>query len=195
MIEAKMRDLFVGIAWGPVDADPPSSVLRRVHRRRIRNVGAIVVLSLAIMFAGVAAPRVLRDSEVAPVTGTGEAPTMKSVSPEDLAAACCPLGLLAPSTDDPPISKSEAERIALERKQFPPGTVVLESVLARTPEIPGAWLSAGVPVEDFWIVSMWPPNGEPGDAPSYTYGLVFIDARSGTWLSTARGGPPRGEPS
>lgn len=189
MIETKIRDLFADIAAAPVDALPETVVLRRVRRRRIRNGGGAVLLGLAVVVGGVAVPRMFNDRATSPITGSDEAPSMKSVPPEVLAEMCCPMGLLAPSTNDPPISKSRAEQIVLDRKQFPPGTVVLESVLARTPKNPNAWLSAGVPVEDFWIVSMWPPDGP--DAPSYTYGLVFIDARTGTWLSTAWGGPPR----
>ena len=194
MIETKIHDFFAGIDSLPVDAHPANGVLRQVRRRRIRNGSGIILLSLALVCGAVAAPRILSDRAVTPVTSTGEAPTMKSVTPEQLAAACCPLGLLAPSTSNPPISKARAERIALERKQFPPGTTILESILARTPEIPNGWLAAGVDVEDFWIMSMWPPNGEFGrstvggpDSPAFTYGLVFIDARTGTWLSTARG--------
>ncbi|HEX9697208.1 MAG TPA: hypothetical protein VGB64_12960 [Actinomycetota bacterium] len=205
MIEAKIRDLLADIASAPVVAQPSPAVLRRARRRRIRNGSGIILLSVAIVCgAGLGAGvvrRALGDGAAAPVSGGGGAPTMTSVTPGQIAEACCRYGLRAPSTNDPPLSKERAEQIALGRTStivggsFPPGTIVLESVLASTPENPPAWSSAGVPVDDFWIVSMWPPNGEfgrcgvicnPSDPP-FSFGLIFVDARTGTWLSTARG--------
>lgn len=185
MIEAQIRNLFADIASAPVDAWPTPDLLRQVRRRQLRNRSGIALLSLTLVCGAAAGvnltSRLLGDRATTPMPNEGtQVPVLTSVAQEQVAQVCCKLGLRAPSTSRPTVSKVEAEQIAL--KYFPPGTSILESVLASTPQIPNGWLAAGVPVGDFWIVSPKPP----GDA-RYTFALVFIDARTGTLLSRAYG--------